>query len=123
MKTIEQLYKEIMSDKELKAQAVEAAKAGRLEAFLKEHDCGATLEEVSTFLTEKSNEDKPLSVDELENASGGGCNAATAQEAVISVIGFFGLGCVAHAIISASESDSYVGQREERDGRLCNDKK
>ena len=123
MKTIEQLYKEIMSDKDLKAQAVEAAKAGKLEAFLKEHGCEAKLEEVAAFLKDKGNEDKPLSVYELENASGGGCNAATAQEAVISVIGFFGLGCVAHAIISAVESDKYVSQKERKDGRLCNDKK
>ena len=123
MKTIEQLYKKIMSDKELKAQAVEAAKAGRLEAFLKEHGCEAKLEEVAAFLKDKGNEDKPLSLDELENAAGGECNGKTAQETVNSIFGFFGLGCAVVAIISASESDRYVGQREERDGRLCNDKK
>lgn len=71
MKTMQELYNEVMADKELKAQFVEAANAGKLEAFLKEHGCEATAEEVKAFLEAKANEDAPLSFDELENAAGG----------------------------------------------------
>ena len=39
--------------------------------LLKAHDCDATKEEVVAFLTEKANEDKPLSVEQLEQAAGG----------------------------------------------------
>ena len=116
MKTVQELFQEIMSSKELKAQAVEAAKAGKLEAFLKEHGCGATQEEVAAFLTEKSNEDKPLSLNELENAAGGECNDKTAIEFGLSVIV---IGCVGMAIASAVNG-GYAGQVREGDGRLCN---
>ncbi len=86
MKTIHELYKEIMASKELKDQFIESAKAGKQEAFLKEHGCEATLDEVKAFLEAKQNADAPLSLDEMENAAGGGCNALTAGETVVSVI-------------------------------------
>ena len=60
-----------MADKELKAQFVEAANAGKLEAFLKEHGCEATTEEVRIFLEAKANEEAQLSFEELENVAGG----------------------------------------------------
>ena len=74
MKTIQELYNEVMANEELKAQFIEAAKAGRQEEFLKEHGCDATTAEVSDFLAAKENEDAPLSFDELENAAGGECD-------------------------------------------------
>ena len=64
MKTMQELYNEVMADKELKAQFVEAAKAGRQEEFLKEHGCDATAEEVSAFFDAKADEDASLSFDE-----------------------------------------------------------
>ena len=87
MKTIQELYNEIMASQELKAQFIEAAKAGKQEAFLKAHGCEATLKEVQAFLEAKQNEDAPLSFDELENAAGGACidkqPAFSAQPGVI----------------------------------------
>jgi len=57
------------------------------DAFLKEHGCEATLEEVKAFLEAKQQEDAPLSFDELENAAGGACidkePAFSAQPGVI----------------------------------------
>ena len=119
MKTVQELFQEIMSSKELKAQAVEAVKAGKLEAFLKEHGCEATMEEVSAFLKEKSKEESPLSLNELNNAAGGECNDATTIEVCASVFGFFGTLCAIYALFSTEEG-SYNGQRKEGDGRLCN---
>ena len=118
MKTIQELYNEIMVNKELKAQFIEAANAGKQEAFLKEHGCEATLEEVKAFLEAKQKEDAPLSVNELENAAGGGCKTAT--EGVVSMISA-GLACAAWAIASASMKNRHVGQNNESEGRLCNE--
>ena len=117
MKTIQELYNEIMASKELKAQFIDAAKAGKQEEFLKEHGCEATLQEVQAFLEAKAKEDAPLSMDELDNAAGGGCNNTTGRELVTSFISL-GVACVVEAAVSASKG--YVGQQGKKDGRLCN---
>ena len=122
MKTVQELYDEIMSDQGLKAQAVEAAKAGKLEAFLKEHGCGATTEEVAAFLKEKAKEDAPLSLDEMDNAAAGKCNKKTAVEVCSSVFGILVVICAVVAAISTDDG-YYNGQRKEGDGRLCNAEK
>ena len=117
MKTMQELYNEVMADKELKAQFVEAANAGKLETFLKEQGCEATAEEVKAFLEAKANEDAPLSFDELENAAGGECNGETGMEVAISIVSL-GTGCVGIAIDSAIKGR--VGQEASGEGRLCN---
>ena len=115
MKTIQELYSEIMGNQELKAKFIEAAKAGKQETFLKEHGCEATLEEVAAFLKAKSEEDAPLSVDELENSAGGGCSKKN-EEITISVC-TFGVGCAFQAIHSAAQGR--VGKDEHEEGLLC----
>ena len=117
MKTIQELYNEIMANQELKAQFIEAARAGKQEEFLKANGCEATLEEVKTFLEAKQNEDAPLSLNELDNAAGGNC--ATTQETIFSVVSV-GIVCAAYAIASAAREDSHLGQRNENEGRICN---
>jgi len=117
MKTIQELYNEVMENEELKAQFIEAANAGKQEAFMKEHGCEASLEEAAAFLKAKAEEDAPLSLDELESSAGGGCNSKTTKEVFIS-IGLVGVGCVVKAIGSAA--GGYVGQKRETDSRLCN---
>jgi len=87
------------------------------DAFLKEHGCEATLEEVKAFLEAKQQEDAPLSFNELENAAGGNC--ATTQETIFSVVSV-GIYCAAFAIASAARKDSHLGQRNENEGRICN---
>ena len=117
MKTMQELYNEVMADKELKAQFVEAANAGKLEAFLKEHGCEATAEEVNAFLEAKANEDAPLSFDELENAAGGECNSTTGTETALSIVSL-GTACLAMALSSSDKG--HVGQEASGEGRLCN---
>ncbi|MBR4575980.1 MAG: hypothetical protein IKO25_02145 [Clostridia bacterium] len=120
MKTIQELYNEIMENQELKAKFIEAANAGKQEAFLKEQGCEATLEQVAAFLKAKAEEDAPLSLDELENSAGGKCNGSTGIEAAISVV-TVGTICAFMAMGSAIiGKESYVGQRNDDDGRLCN---
>ena len=118
MKTIQELYNEIMGSQELKAQFIEAAKAGKQEEFLKAHGCEATLEEVKAFLEAKQNEDAPLSLDELDNAAGGECNQKTRVEIVESIFSA-GVICAIMAIDS-TRGDSHIGQRNSEEGRICN---
>ena len=122
MKTIQEMYNEIMANKELKEQFIEAAKAGKQEEFLKAHGCEATLEEVRAFLEAKQSEDAPLSFDELENAAGGACNAKTAGETAVSIISC-GVGCVVWGAVSWGGDLAGTGhfdQKAEDEGRLCN---
>lgn len=125
MKTIQELYNEVMENQELKEKFIEAANAGKQEDFLKEQGCEATLEEVAAFLQAKAKaeEDVPLSLDELENSAGGECNAKTGGETFISVISL-GAGCMVWMTVSGlggigGKKDT-IFQRKEGDGRLCN---
>ena len=119
MKSIQELYSEIMASQELKAQFIEAANAGKQEAFLKEHGCEATMEEVKAFLEAKQKGDAPLSIDELAGASGGACNGSTAAEGVLSAL-TIGTYCAAKAIVSATKPNTHIGQENDDEGRLCN---
>ena len=73
MKTMQELYSEIVASDELKQAIVEAMKANELEDFLRSHDCEATAEEVGEFVETKAAEDAPieLSDDELKYVAGG----------------------------------------------------
>ena len=73
MKTVQELYNEILASDELKKALVEAMKADKLEDFLKLHDCEATAEEVQEFVEMKAAKDVPieLSEGELEHVAGG----------------------------------------------------
>ena len=71
MKTLEDLYKEVMASDELKAAFAQAAKDKKVADFLKAQGCDATEDEFKAFLTEKAKTDKALSEEELENVAGG----------------------------------------------------
>ena len=117
MKTIQELYSEIMGSQELKAQFIEASTKGKQTEFLKEHDCQATTEEVLAFLKAREQGDSPLSENELENAAGGTCNDKSAEDVCLSIFGG-GLGCAIKAgLISATHG--HVGRRNDSESRLC----
>ena len=103
-----------MANQELKAQFIEAAKAGKQEEFLKEQGCEATLEEVKAFLEAKQNEDAALSLNELDNAAGGGCSGKNV-DILCSIVGV-GLGCAIFAAASAGNT----GKWEDGDSQICN---
>ena len=92
MKTLEDLYKEILADQELKAQCGEAIKAQKLDEFLKAHECEATMEEVKAFLESK----KEVAADELGDVAGGGCNVPEILCSVLTV----SIGCGVVTLIS-----------------------
>ena len=72
MKTLEDLYKEVMASEELKKAFAQAAKDKKVADFLKAQGCDATEDEFKAFLTEKAKDDKALSEGDLENVAGGG---------------------------------------------------
>ena len=73
MKTLQELYDEIIKSNELKKAFAEAAKADKITDFLKAHDCNAAYDELKEFLAGKLAGDKPLELsdDELDLAAGG----------------------------------------------------
>ncbi len=116
MKTLQELYNEVIKSDELKKEFLESGKNGKALDFIKSHGCDATEAEIKAFLEAQTQADKELSVDELENAAGGTCNGATSREACYSVL-TMGVGCWTAAIESAAEGR--VGQETDETGRLC----
>ena len=71
MKTLQDLYTEVMESNELKAAFVQATNDNKIADFLKAHGCEATEDDLKAFFEEKTKDDQPLSEDELENVAGG----------------------------------------------------
>ena len=71
MKTMEELFQEILGSDELKGAFAQAVREGRMEEFLKENGCEASPEEVKAFLQEKQAKEGELSEAELDAVSGG----------------------------------------------------
>ncbi|MBR5088795.1 MAG: hypothetical protein IK093_05155 [Ruminiclostridium sp.] len=118
MKTLQELYSEIIKSDELKKQFIEAAKNNTVVDFAKTNGVETTMDEINVFLAEKQKADAELDPAELENAAGGACTERTGQETGLSVF-TFGVGCGVTAIVSAFGKG--VGQDGDgpKDGRLC----
>ena len=71
MKTMEELFQEVLGSDGLKGAFAQAVSEGRMEEFLKEHGCEASPEEVKAFLQEKQTKEGELSEAELDAVSGG----------------------------------------------------
>ena len=119
MKTLQELYNEVIASEELKKEYLEAAKNKNVMEFLKSHSCEATAEDFKTFVIEqtKANADKELCADELENVAGGTCNDETRKEVGISIFSG-GIVCATKALESCFDGSN--GQENENDGRICN---
>ena len=71
MKTMEELYNEVVGSDELKKEFLEAARSnGSVQAFLKKYDCTATVEEVMAFIKTKI-DDSELSDADIADVAGG----------------------------------------------------
>ena len=102
MKTMQELYNEIMKSDELKNGFAEAAKKGEadVEAFVKANGCEATFEEVKAFLQETNEKSKEVSDEELAAVAGGDKSIGSVAGAVtISVLTVFG--CIDGVAISS----------------------
>ena len=100
---LDEAYKKIITSKELQMKFMEAAKENKLDAFLKEQNIEATLDEVKAYLTKKFVDNKDeLSKEELDMAAGGSKKGA--HFTFLSVISL-GVTC----ILSAAGVDGACG--------------
>ena len=53
MKTIQELYEEVIADKKLKDELLAAFHAGKVEEFAKAHGCNAKMDEIKAFVKTK----------------------------------------------------------------------
>ena len=113
MKTLEELYNEVMASDELKKEFC-SLKPEEVEGFAEKHGCKATFDEIKTFLTEKSSSFGELSDEEIEQVSGG--KTAKFIE-VFASIGTVGLVCAATAAVSAA--CTRCGTAIQGEGFLC----
>ena len=94
MKTMQELYDEIMGSEELKKEFLDSGKNKEtMEAFLKAQGCNVTIEEFAEFLKEKSETNDEMSKEELKAIAGGG-----EWELIMSIL--LAVGCIAAAITS-----------------------
>ena len=94
-KLLDDAYKKILASEELQTKFVEAIKENKLDAFLKEQNIDATVEEVKEYLTKKfKNTEGELSKEELDMAAGG---KGTTGWVILSIVGL-GIGCAVSAI-------------------------
>ena len=97
MKTLQELYHEIIASEELKAAFLEAAKSGKALEFLKEQGCEVTEDELKAFLSKKNSGE--LSDEELDDVAGG-CDEDPGPAIALSIVSV-GIRCVKIAIDTA----------------------
>ena len=74
MKTLQELYTEIISSEELKKAFADAADENKMVEFAKGHGVETTIEDIMAFLESKKQSDTELSPEDLQDAAGGsGC--------------------------------------------------
>ena len=113
MKTIEELYNEVLASEELKKEFL-ALKPEEVEGFAAKYGCKASLEEIKAFSEAKKNQVGALSDEELDQIAGG--KSARAVEAFVSIISS-GIYCAAGAIFSAVNGKA--GTAIKGEGMLC----
>ena len=113
MKTVEELYKEVLASEELKKEFL-ALKPEEVEGFAAKYGCKAGLDEIKAFFEAKKNQGGVLSDDDLDQVAGG--KGPDKMEAFCSII-TVGIGCALGALDSWLESN--VGTAIEGDRMLC----
>lgn len=73
MKTLQELYDEVIASEEIKTEFLECANTEEdVTAFLKKYDCPASVDELKAFLNEKvTEESQKMSEEELQQIAGG----------------------------------------------------
>lgn len=72
MKSLQELFDQIMASDDLKKQYAQSAQNDTLLDFAKSLGVETTLDEIKEFIKEKMNQDTPLSLDDMEAVAGGG---------------------------------------------------
>ncbi len=75
MKTLYELYNEVVASEELQNEILSMESLEELVTFAAKHGCDTTLDDIEAFLEEKQKAFGELSEEELEQVAGGGwCN-------------------------------------------------
>ena len=107
MKTLQELYIEVLNSEELKKSFADAVRNNKVEDFLKANGCEADSEELTAFLKEQQTKAAELSDEELDSVAGG-CNS---EEAAISLYTAM-VGCIVVTIISGSGGKTSLKEHE-----------
>ena len=113
MKTIEELYSEVLASEELKKEFL-ALKPEEVEGFAAKYGCKASLDEIKAFFEAKKNQAGALSDEEMDQIAGG--KTAELGEAAWS-FGTLGIGCIGSVVKSLALGN--VGTGIEGKGMLC----
>ena len=113
MKTLEELYTEVMASDELKKEFI-SLKPEQVAGFAEKHGCKATLDEIRDFLTKKNSEPGELSDDEIEQAAGG--KGMSGMEAAVSIC-TLGVACAVTTVVSVASGNSGTAIEDSR--MLC----
>ena len=118
MKTLQEMYDEIIASDEQKAAFAEASKNGKTLEFLKENGCETTAEELEAFLTEQREKlSGQLTDEELENVAGGKCKGRSV-DVLVSIRGW-GVACAIVATISAATGKTGSSRKDQ--SALCHE--
>lgn len=118
MKTLQELYNEVMNSDALKTEFLALTTPEQVVAFAEKNGCPATLEEIKSFFEEHSAAAGELSDEELAQVAGG--KSATKQEAILSAC-TLGAYCVYRA--QFSYMNGKCGTDIQGEGMLCELKK
>ena len=88
MRTIEEFYKEVQGNEDLKKEFITAFKEGRVEDFLSAHDCDASAADIMAFLNGAKEE--IASEDDLAKVAGGCDSSNNCQDTYTCCIGGIG---------------------------------
>ena len=113
MKTIEELYNEVLASEELKKEFL-SLKPEEVEGFAAKYGCKASLDEIKAFFEAKKNQAGELSDADLDQVAGG--KSADGLEALASAFSV-GLACV--YLVMESLTWANVGTAIQGEGMLC----
>ena len=117
MKTLQELYTEIMNSNALKTEFLTLTTPEEIVAFAEKNGCTATLQEIKAFFEEQAAATGELTDAELAQVAGG--KSVMWQEALISVLSV-GTYCAGFAIASATGSKGRkCGTGIKGEGVLC----
>ena len=116
MKTLEELYNEVLASEELKKEFL-SLKPEEMGGFAAKHGCEAGLDEIKAFFEAKKNQTGELSDEELDQIAGG--KGYSKFEALLSACSG-GIGCLVDVIVSLAAGD--VGTAIQGDSMICAEK-
>ena len=113
MKTLNELYTEVIASDALKAEFLALKTPEEIVAFAKKHGCDATLDDIKAFFEEKQKAAGELSEAELEQVAGGKSTTiggvATDLFFSAATVGIWCAGRLAESITMDKNEDSLKG--------------